>query len=176
MNIQSIKAGRKTIKLISEAGKKLDTRIHEVGVAGVAHFLQHGDTTLISELVHAMPRSARGNALKFWITKHLKTVKWDAKACGGLGGYKGKMLTNEDGLPLHSFAKIHIIKQAMAMPFYEKEDKEASVWNEGKNVANFLKVLKGHDKKGEVSSEGKALMRAAAAYQVSISRKESEAA
>jgi len=165
MNVLSIKDGMKKIKLISEAGKKLDERIHAVGVAGVAHFLQCGDTTLISELVHAMPRSARGNALKFWITKHLKTVKWDANSHGGKGGYKGKMPQ------IHSFEKIKIVMEAEASPFFEKEDKEASVWNEGRYLATVLSTLKRHNKEHPLSEEGAKAMALVAGVVTEINNK-----
>jgi hypothetical protein len=135
MTILSMKEGLRTIKLISEAGVKLDKRIHDVGVAGVAHFLQHGDTTLISELCHAMPRSSRGNALKFWITKNIR-VKWSTKAHNGKGGF----VKNGD-MDLNNWGKIAVVMAADAAPFYLKEDKEAAAWNPNASILSLVKRL-----------------------------------
>ena len=156
MNVLSMKAGMKTIKLISDAGAKLDIRIHAVACAGIAHFLQHGDTTLVSELVHAMPRSARGNALKFFITKHIN-VKWAAKAHNGKGGYvkNGETETN-------SWKKLAILLTAMSEPFYMKEDKEASEWNEKASVLALVAKLRKHSIEHALSDEGMAILAAIA--------------
>lgn len=135
MNILSIKQANKENKLIATAGKKLDERIHLVGVSGIAHFLQHGDLTVLTNLCHAMPKSARGNALKFWITKHVK-VKWDSKAYEGKGGWKKNGDTE-----LSSWDKIAITMNANAEPFYHKEDKEASVFNPNVSILNLVKKL-----------------------------------
>lgn len=140
MNILTMRDGLKTIKLISDAGKKLDERIHQVGVAGIAHFLKHGDTTLISELCHAMPKSARGNALKFWITKHI-AVKWSTKAHNGKGGY----VKNGD-MDLTPMQKVALVTRANDAPFYMKEDKEASVWNPETSILNLVKKLEAYKK------------------------------
>lgn len=138
-NILTIKEGKKTITLISDAGKKLDERIHLVAVSGIAHCLQHKDTTLISELVHAMPKSARGNALKFFLTKYLP-IKWDSKAHGGKGGYK---LNKDHGIDsMHWAQKAATVLAADASPFYMKEDKEASVFNPNNSVVALVNKMK----------------------------------
>lgn len=157
MSVLTIKQANKTIKLISEAGRKLDQRIHDVAVSGLAHFLQHGDTTLISELCHAMPRSARGNALKFWMTKHSRNgIKWNAKAHNGKGGW-----TKAKNAPeLSSWEKLAIITVAMKEPFYLKEEKEPSVWNERAAVLSLVKKLKEFSEEHELSPEGLAIIQA----------------
>ena len=144
MNILSIKQSNKAIKLISVAGKKLDERIHTVGLSGIAHFLQHGDLTILTGLSNAMPKSARGNALKFWITKHVK-VKWNAKAYAGLGGF----VKNGD-TDLNAWDKIAILKSADLHPFYEKEDKEASQWNPETAILSLVKKLEGFKQEHEL--------------------------
>lgn len=137
--ILTMKEGKKTIKLILEAGQKLDERIHSVAVSGIAHCLQHKDTTLISELVHAMPKSARGNALKFFLTKYLP-IKWDNKAHGGKGGYK---LNKDHGIDsMHWAQKAATVLAADAAPFYMKEDKEASVFNPNSSVVALVNKMK----------------------------------
>lgn len=133
--ILSIKQANKSISLISQAGRKLDERIHVVAVSGLAHFLQHGDTTLLTNLCHAMPKSGRGNALKFWITKHVR-VKWSTKAHGGEGGF----VKNGD-LDLNSWAKIALVEKAALDPFYNKEDAEPKAWNPNASILNLVKKL-----------------------------------
>lgn len=137
MTVLTMKDAKKTIQLIATAGRKLDERIHTVAVSGVAHCLQHKDTTLISDLVKAMPKSARGNALKFFITKHLPVV-WDNKA-HKTGGFK---LSKEHGIDsMSAFEKIAKVKLADAEPFYMKEDKEANVWNPNAALTAYIKKL-----------------------------------
>lgn len=136
MQILTRKQSLATIKLIKDAGKKLDTRIHNVGVSAIAHCYVHGDTTLISELCHAMPKSARGNALKAWATQYLP-VKWDNKAFGGVGGFK---LKADHGLgEMHWTTKVANTIKANASPFYDKKDTEASVYNPNSSVLTLLK-------------------------------------
>lgn len=142
--ILTIKDSNKQIKLISVAGKKLDERIHQVGLSGLAHFLQHGDLTILTGLSKAMPKSTRGNALKFWITKYAK-VKWNAKAYNGTGGF----VKNGD-TDLSSWDKIAIIMQADANPFYDKEDKEASQWNPEAAILSLVKKLEGFKQEHEL--------------------------
>jgi len=155
MNILTIKQSKETTELILQAGTKLDEHIHAVGVAGIAHFLQHGDKDVLTNLVKAMPKSSRGNALKLWITKHVK-VRWNKKAYAGLGGYVGKMPQ------INSFAKIAIVMAANAEPFYEKKDTEASVWNEKAAVLSLVKKLQAFSEEHELSDEGKTVLKAMA--------------
>jgi len=140
MEILSIKQSNKTITLISNAGKKLDERIHQVGVSGIAHFLQHGDLTVLTGLAKAMPRSSRGNALKFWITKNVK-VKWSSTAYSGKGGF----VKNGD-TELSSWDKFGIVVQADASPFYAKKDKEASQWNPDTSILSLVNKLNSYKK------------------------------
>jgi hypothetical protein len=144
MNILSIKQSNAKTKLIKAAGKVQDERIHEVGLSGIAHFLQHGDLTVLTGLSKAMPKSARGNALKFWITKHVK-VKWNAKAYNGSGGFVKNGETT-----LSSWDKIAIIMQADLHPFYEKKDSEASQWNPETAILSLVKKLEGFKQEHEL--------------------------
>lgn len=157
MSVLTMKEALRSITLISAAGKKLDERIHAVAVSGVAHFLLHSDTTLVSELCHAMPRSGRGNALKFWITKNIP-VKWNAKAHGGKGGYVKDKARAEAMEPLTSWNKLAIIIEAQAEPFYKKEDKEPSVWNDKAAVMSLVAKLKKHSKEHTLCEESKQLL------------------
>jgi len=155
MNVLTLKKCKETTTLISKAGVKLDQRIHDVAVSGIAHWLQCGDNTILTELVKAMPKSGRGNALKFFISKHTKgMLKWDSKANNGTGGYKGKKLD------VNSWEKIAIVMDANKAPFYMKEDKEPSVWNEKAAVLSLVAKLKKHAKEHELCEESKRLLSA----------------
>lgn len=132
----TIKQCNKTTTLIAQAGRKLDERIHAVAVSGLAHFLQHGDNTVLTNLVKAMPKSARGNALKFFISKHTKgSLQWKASAHNKTGGYVGKKLE------ISSWEKIAIVLDAEAEPFYKKEDTEKAEWNPQASVLSLVAKL-----------------------------------
>jgi len=152
MNILSIAKANSTIKLIQTAGAKLDQRIHEVAVSGLYHFFTCGDNTILSNLVKAMPKSTRGNALKFWISQHSNNaLRWDNKAHDGTGGYKGKK-------PDIQTEQVNELVQAgYDAPFYFKEDKEASVWNPNASIYNLVKKINAEREKGALTIEEDAL-------------------
>lgn len=56
----------KAIALIQSTGAKLDTLIHTCAMSVVAHVSEHRNTTLISQLIAAMPKSARRKNLINW--------------------------------------------------------------------------------------------------------------
>lgn len=132
VNVLSIKDARKTISLIATAGRKMDERIHAVAVAGLHHFFESGDLDILSDLVHAMPKSTRGNALHFWITR-FAPVKWDKKARAGKGGFK-KAGDN----PTEWGA---VVQEADADPFWNKKDTEERVFNPDKYAASVVSKL-----------------------------------
>lgn len=143
INVLTLKDSTKTIKLIRDAGKKLDERIHLVGVSGMAHFFgidgdgnvvnDGGDLTALTDLTHAMPRSARGNAFKYWVTKHLP-VKWDKKAYGGNGGWKKNGKFEGDAY--------EVLWMANNAPFYEKTDTEQAEFNADKYLATVANKIR----------------------------------
>lgn len=57
----------KAIKSIQTRGKKLDADIWVAAVSAMAHHAEHGDVTLVNNLVSAMPKGARVNALREFI-------------------------------------------------------------------------------------------------------------
>lgn len=65
------------ITSISGRGARLDKDIQKAAVSVMAHHAEHGDVTLINELVAAMPKGARVNALRDFILAHGK-VQFDA--------------------------------------------------------------------------------------------------
>ncbi len=125
--ILSVKESMKTIQLISQAGRKLDERIHTVGVSGIAHYLEHGDLTALSALVNAMPKSSRGNALRYWVTEHV-AVRWDNKT---------QQWKKNGEVPKEQAEKDAVIEHAFNNPFYDKRDTEKADFNE----AGYLKTV-----------------------------------
>tara|TARA_R110002111_G_scaffold123047_1_gene186887 strand:- start:170 stop:646 length:477 start_codon:yes stop_codon:yes gene_type:complete len=66
----------KAIASISGRGAKLDKDIWVAAVSAMAHHNEHGDVTIINDLVNAMPKGGRVNALRDYILAHGK-VKFD---------------------------------------------------------------------------------------------------
>jgi hypothetical protein len=64
-------------KSIHTRGKKLDDDIWVAAVSAMAHHAKHGDVTIINQLVEAMPKGSRVNALREFIMAHGK-VGFDA--------------------------------------------------------------------------------------------------
>lgn len=56
----------KAIKSIAVRGQKLDHDIHVAGVSCLAHIVAHSDTTLLNDLVNALPKGARKHAFVEW--------------------------------------------------------------------------------------------------------------
>ena len=56
----------KAIKSIAVRGQKLDHDIHVAGVSCLAHIAAHSDTTLLNDLVNALPKGARKHAFVEW--------------------------------------------------------------------------------------------------------------
>jgi len=154
IEILDLKASQTRITYIKRAGKKLDEDIHRVAVSGIAHYLgvngegervnDGGDLTVLTELCHAMPRSARGNSLKYWVTSHIR-VQWDKKAYGGNGGWKKNGET--EGEPLA------ILTAAAGTPFFEKTDTEQAVFDPEKYRKSVVAKLKREASEGHVNLE-----------------------
>src|SRR5690625_2520776 len=64
--IQSAADVRKVIKSIGTRAKKLDKDIHIVAVSCLHHADEHGDVTLMQELITSLGRSQRRNAVIAW--------------------------------------------------------------------------------------------------------------
>lgn len=68
------------IKSITTRGAKLQADIHTCAVSALAHFAQHGDSTLLNRLIVALPKSARTNALVAWALHFGQLVQNDDKS------------------------------------------------------------------------------------------------
>lgn len=121
MNYLSLKDSYKAIRLIASNGAKLDMTIHQVAVSGLYQYGHCGDLTIVSELCNALPKSTRGNAMRYFITKHVgdAKVRWDGKSYDGRGGFiKANTLSPTD------VVKAINLTEAEAHPFWVKEDRE----------------------------------------------------
>lgn len=56
----------KAIKSIAVRGQKLDHDIHVAGVSCLKHIADHSNTTLLNDLVTALPKGARKHAFVEW--------------------------------------------------------------------------------------------------------------
>jgi hypothetical protein len=143
IKILTQKQAIQTISLIKSGGKKLDDRIHQVGVSGLSHYLDNGDLTALSNLCHAMPKSGRGNALNYWVTR-FANVTWNKKAYAGKGGFV-KIKSAEE--------RVADVQGAMNSPFWEKTDTEQAAFNAESRVKSFINAFKKAVADGKISYE-----------------------
>lgn len=86
--ITNVKTLNTVIKSIATRGQKLDADIHLAACSCLNHAAEHGDVTLASKLILAMPKSSRAKALIHWFETYGKlTFK---KNDGVFGMNKGK--------------------------------------------------------------------------------------
>ncbi len=77
--IEKAKSVRDQIALIKSRAKTLDDQIHIIAVSCLHHADKHGDVTLMQELIDAMGRSQRRNAVIAWACAY---GKFDANSKG----------------------------------------------------------------------------------------------
>lgn len=73
--ILEAKAVNARIDAFQKSGKELDTEVHILAVSCLFHAEKHGDNTLATRLVHAMPGAGRTKALIYWFTV-FGALKW----------------------------------------------------------------------------------------------------
>lgn len=115
--IEGVQGIDKAIAGLKSAGAKMDAQIHIVASSVLNHCSLHNDVTvvnrLVNELVEAMPKSSRINALKAWI-EEFGNVRYD----------------NEDKMFKFSKGKVADIVKAVATPFWEfKPETEYKAFN-----------------------------------------------
>ena len=93
LNLKEIKAN---IRLIKDAGDKMDIRIHETGVSVLSHAKEHGDWSEMQRLYDALPRSARRQAFVTWV-KDNSPLHFDDKLGKFLKSKGNKAEYNVDG-------------------------------------------------------------------------------
>ena len=70
--IEKAKNVRAQIELVKTRSKKLDDQVWTVAVSCLFHADKHGDVTLMQELINAMGRSQRRNAVIAWASAYGK--------------------------------------------------------------------------------------------------------
>lgn len=70
MNIEIMSKSQcdRAIKTIGRVGAKLELHIHRVAVSALAHVRDHGDTTVATNLLTALPKGQRVKALAYWFS------------------------------------------------------------------------------------------------------------
>lgn len=133
--LQLIKDAKKlntAIKSIATRGKKLDADIHLCAVSCLYHAQEHGDVTLLTRLVDAMPKSGRRKALIHWACEHGKLAYKEKEQAFNLD--KGK-------------SKSWKLAAAEATPFWEftVEKAPSDVTLEGLVKMVHNKIVKGKE-------------------------------
>jgi len=66
---------KEIIVSIAGRGKRLDADIHKAGVSCMYHAQQHGDVTLMQNLIMALPKSARRKGFCAWVDAHMPVAE-----------------------------------------------------------------------------------------------------
>ena len=90
MNSEAIKT---MIASISKRGNQLDSDIQRTAVSIVEHVNQYHEVSLANNLIGAMPKGSRVNALREWFCMHLK-ADFDQKEQVFTQSVKGTALSN----------------------------------------------------------------------------------
>ena len=124
----------KAIEEIKSTGKKFDTLVHRTAVSILAHAIKLDknneptkDISKVSELMYAMPKSGRTNALIQWFGKygiHISSKKVDSRV-----KYKAN-LTDFDSIN---------IEHAMANPYWLEVAEEGEI--KPMNIKHKLKAI-----------------------------------
>lgn len=152
MNAAQIK---KAIASIRTRGANLDTSIQTTGLECLAHAAAHGDVTLASELVDALPKGARRLALVEWMLAYGQVALMPAAHV---------KKREKDGLPACHFifcrTKAFQPEDAAAKPWHEfrKEKTVAQAFDFQASVKALLARLAQAKSKGiTVTGEAEAL-------------------
>lgn len=146
--LDGAKAIDTAIKSIASRGKTLEKDIHQAAVSCLVHADKHGDITLASKLVDAVPSLARKNALRDWFIAHGK-FSWSMEA---------KAFT-------FNKQAVTQLEAAIATPFWEfKTEAEYKPFNMEAAVLQLVKRAESAIEKGEkVPTEKLAQLRKLAA-------------
>lgn len=106
------------IASVATKGKSLDQLIHRTAVSCVYHSQQHGDTTKLSALVNAMPKSGRRKALIAWVEAHVPVDAEETKDTKD--GYSIKL---KKGRKPEDF----LVSEAAAVPFWDFTQERAPI-------------------------------------------------
>jgi hypothetical protein len=123
---------------IKKAGKALQANIVAVEIAAMVHAKQHGDSTLLTRLVQALPQGVRVKALVKHIVDHTP-LKYDDK----LNMFVKPKKTN----------KTFLIDEAEAVPFYEYTKETVSAFDIDKAIQSALSLQSRYEKAVEKGQE-----------------------
>ena len=119
------------IKSITGRGAKLQADIHQCAVSALAHFNQHGDSTLINRLILALPKSSRTNALVAW-----------ALHFGQLAQNTDKSTRVAQPLVKSAWPKAFDLQACEDMPFWSfKANEGVPTWSFDTYTASLIKSL-----------------------------------
>lgn len=94
------------IKRVATNSRKLNELIHDTAVQCMLHAQQHGDCTLMDNLVKSLHRGARVKALRIWV-EDFSPIRWNGDDKVGILNEKAKTYTP------------YQIEEAQAKPFYD---------------------------------------------------------
>jgi hypothetical protein len=135
MNKQEIIA---KIAGIKKAGKALQANIVAVEIAAMEHAKAHGDSTLLTRLVQALPQGVRVKALVKHIVDHTP-YRFDDK----LNVFVKPKKTS----------KAFLIDEAKAVPFYEYTKETVSAFDIDKAIQSALSLQSRYEKAVEKGQE-----------------------
>lgn len=88
----------KAIKTLARNAAAVQARIHQVAVSALAHIRDHGDTTIATGLMDALPKGQRREALSYWFT-HFSNEKFTMKQDKESGKWVGNLAKLKDRSP-----------------------------------------------------------------------------
>jgi hypothetical protein len=122
----------KAIKSIANRGKVFERDLHNTAMSCLVHADKHGDVTLATRLLTALPNTTRKNALRDWF---LAFGKFDYDM-------KSKAFT-------YGRDKVSLIDDAAQMPFWVfQPEKETAPFDLSAAIARLLKQAEGAQAKG----------------------------
>ena len=123
---------------IKKSGKTLQANIVLVEIAAMEHAKAHGDSTLLTRLIVAMPQGVRVKALVKHIVDHTP-YRFDEKL---------QILVK----PKKS-AKVFLIDEAKAVPFYEYTKETVATFDIDKAIQSALSLQTRYEKAVEKGQE-----------------------
>ena len=123
---------------IKKAGKALQANIVAVEIASIEHAKSHGDSTLLTRLVQALPQGVRVKALVKHVVDHTP-YRFDDK----LNMFVKPKKTN----------KTFLIDEAKAVPFYEYTKETVSTFDIDKAIQYALSLQARYEKAVEKGIE-----------------------
>ena len=124
------------IEEVRTASASLVAKIHTLAVSAGVHSLDSGNLQLCTDLVHAMHKGMRRNALIQWFCTY-GTMEYDGIGDKGRFKKKGKKMEFN-------------AERANLDPFYEQKSvKEGEEWNAKLDLARIVGIVKKHVEKAQ---------------------------